>query len=468
MKTKNLLVCIILLITTQFVHAQNPEIWGTTQSGGILNGGTIFNMKTDGSDFTTVHNFSYPNGWMPMGNLLRASDGNLYGTCFEGGDYASCTLYRYDPDNGDYLDVYDFNIIDGDYPTSGVVEKDGILYGNSSSGGANFGGVIYSYDMATGIYTDIYDMSMSTGSYPYSSPIVGTDGKLYGVTESGGANNLGTIYSFDIDNGVYSDLYNFAFTSGSNPYGGLIQANDGKLYGMTSMGGANDDGVIYSFDLSNNTYENLYDFDGTNGGGPKGTLMQGNGKLYGLTTQGGANNHGVIFSVEFDGSDFTNLFDFSTADGTAPLGNLMLAGTILCGTTSSGGDNNYGTVFNFSLETGNYTKLLDFNNTNGSNPNCGFITLGDDVANGVQAPVNEKFSVYPNPVTQYAICTIPSTIDGMAEIIVTDVCGKEILTQQVVVTNSKVRVELGSLASGVYNLELKTGAEKKTAKLVKE
>src|SRR6185503_6401745 len=151
MKTKHLLVCFILLITTQLVNAQHLQVWGTTQAGGAFNGGTIFSMKTDGSDFNTAFSFSYPNVWMPMGNLFRASDGNLYGTCFEGGDYASCTIYKYDTESGDYEDVYDFNIIDGDYPTSGLVEKDGILYGNSSSGGWNGGGVIYSYNMATGV-----------------------------------------------------------------------------------------------------------------------------------------------------------------------------------------------------------------------------------------------------------------------------------------------------------------------------
>ena len=299
MKTKHLLICITLFITTQLLNAQS-QVWGTTQSGGTFSQGTIFSMKTDGSDFNTAFNFSYPNGWMPMGNLLRGSDGNLYGTCFEGGDYASCTIYRYNPDNGDYLDVYDFNITDGDYPTSGLVEKDGILYGNSSSGGWNGGGVIYSYNMSTGIYTDMYNMSMTTGSYPYSSPVIGTDGKLYGVAVYGGSNNLGAIFSYDIDNNTYSDLHDFSSSSGSSPYGGLIQGSDGKLYGMTYAGGANGDGVIYSFDPSDNTYENLYDFDGTNGGSPKGTLMQGNGKLYGLTTGGGANNDGVIFSVEFE------------------------------------------------------------------------------------------------------------------------------------------------------------------------
>ncbi len=153
----------LLFHTTQLVNAQMPELWGMTQSGGTFSGGTIFSMKADGSDFTTAFNFSSPNGWMPMGNLYKASDGKLYGACFEGGDYYSCTLFRYDPNDGNYSDVYSFDIVHGDFPTSGVVERNGLLYGNSSSGGYNGAGVIYSLNISTGVYTDLFNMTSLTG-----------------------------------------------------------------------------------------------------------------------------------------------------------------------------------------------------------------------------------------------------------------------------------------------------------------
>ncbi len=197
--------------------------------------------------------------------------------------------------------------------------------------------------------------------------------------------------------------------------------------------------------------------------------MQGtNGYLYGLTTGGGANNHGVIFSFDPSANTYTKLYDFSTSDGTAPLGNLTQAGgTVLCGTTSTGGDNNYGTAFNYNLETNGYTKLIDFTMTNGANPNGGFVVMGQDIGTGIQPPVMEQLSVYPNPVSDYAICNVPAVENGMVDISISDVCGKEVLAQQVLVANSHLRIDLGNLPSGVYNLEVITAKEKKITKLVK-
>ena len=76
-----------------------------------------------------------------------------------------------------------------------------------------------------------------------------------------------------------------------------MQASDGKIYGMTSEGGSSYGyGVIFSFDPSSSTYKKIFDFDGTNGGNPSGSLLQaGDGMLYGITTGGGSAGYGVFF-----------------------------------------------------------------------------------------------------------------------------------------------------------------------------
>ena len=54
-------------------------------------------------------------------------------------------------------------------------------------------------------------------------------------------------------------------TNGGEPRGNLMQASDGKLYGMTTGGGSSNAGVIFSFDPSSSTYTKLIDYTGANG-----------------------------------------------------------------------------------------------------------------------------------------------------------------------------------------------------------
>ena len=121
--------------------------------------------------------------------------------------------------------------------------------------------------------------------------------KLYGMTRDGGSTDHGVIFSFDPATSTYTKLQDFDYTNGGDPYGSLIQASDGKLYGMTSGGGNNGYGVIFSYNPVTSAYSKLIDFDYVNGAYPQGSLIQAtDGKLYGMTYGGGSNDYGVIFS----------------------------------------------------------------------------------------------------------------------------------------------------------------------------
>jgi uncharacterized repeat protein (TIGR03803 family) len=56
--------------------------------------------------------------------------------------------------------------------------------------------------------------------------------------------------------------------------GSLMQASDGKLYGMTYRGGSNNAGVIFSFDPASSTYTKLKDYNGANGAYPNSTFIE--------------------------------------------------------------------------------------------------------------------------------------------------------------------------------------------------
>ena len=65
------------------------------------------------------------------------------------------------------------------------------------------------------------------------------------MTYQGGANNFGTLFSFDPATNTQVKLIDFNTAQGTNPTGSLIQASNGKLYGMTYGGGSGNYGVIF-------------------------------------------------------------------------------------------------------------------------------------------------------------------------------------------------------------------------------
>ena len=107
------------------------------------------------------------------------------------------------------------------------------------------------------------------------------------------------MFQYNALTNTYTDRYDFSSSSGSNPQGSLIKASDGNLYGLTSAGGANNDGVLFQYNPVTSTYTKEVDFAGTsNGATPTGSLLQASdGNLYGMTGVGGVSGVGVFISI---------------------------------------------------------------------------------------------------------------------------------------------------------------------------
>ncbi len=72
------------------------------------------------------------------------------------------------------------------------------------------------------------------------------------MTNHGGANDYGVLFEYNPTNGTLTKKIDFNSTgNGRNPYGSLVQASDGKLYGMTYGGGANGYGVLFEYNPTN-------------------------------------------------------------------------------------------------------------------------------------------------------------------------------------------------------------------------
>jgi uncharacterized repeat protein (TIGR03803 family) len=190
--------------------------------------------------------------------------------------------------------------------------------------------------------------------------VLDSAGDIYGTATVGGSNNDGVLYKIDAA-GHETVLYNFT-SSGqytASP-GQLIRDTAGNLYGTTYSGDPSFHGMVFIFDATD-TFNKLYSFKRSHDGRYPyaGLSRDGSGNLYGTTLHGGSSNQGIVFKVDAIGNE-TILHDFTGgADGGVPYGDVIRdsVGT-LYGTTSKGGSG-FGTVFKIDA-SGQFTTLHTF------------------------------------------------------------------------------------------------------------
>jgi uncharacterized repeat protein (TIGR03803 family) len=363
-------LCSIFLF--QLSHAQT-QLWGTTCNGGNSGAGVIF--KTDGTGKNESPEYSFvvqTNGANPSySSLIQASDGFLYGLTASGGANNQGVLYQFDPATYAYsVKIHFAGALNGGSPQGSLVQaSDGKLYGMTSTGGTFNMGVLFQYDPATGTLINKLDFAgASNGNNPYGSLIQATDGKLYGMTSVGGVNNNGVLFQYDpIASSVTTKLDFAGAANGRNPYGSLVQASDGKIYGMTQNGGLYDQGVLFQFDPANGSFVKYHDFGATatESTNPRGTLIQSSdGKLYGMTSYGGANGGGVLFESDPATLTYNKRYEFGSSSGSSPFGSLCQASDgKMYGLTRSGGTFNHGVLFQFDPLSSVYTKKNEFSSS---------------------------------------------------------------------------------------------------------
>ncbi len=179
----------------------------------------------------------------------------------------------------------------------------------------------------------IEDFDIANGTYPEGSLVL-SGSTLYGMTSYGGANNYGTIFSVSVFGTSYTDLHDFNDTLGATPYGSLTLSGV-KLFGMAWRGGIDSAGCIFSMNINGSGYKVLLNFDSANGAYPHGDLLLSGGKLFGMTSRGGLHDSGRIFSIDTNGNNYKVLYDFKDSNAI-PYGSLILSGGRLFGMTSCG------------------------------------------------------------------------------------------------------------------------------------
>jgi uncharacterized repeat protein (TIGR03803 family) len=255
------------------------------------------------ANITVLHNFGAgKDGRNPYlgSQLIRDAEGNLYGTTAYGGLLGGGTMFEVTA-GGVEIVLYNFgNTGEGAIPTSLIMDSNGNLFGTTANGGSGSGilGILFELTPRTGKYTVLHIFKQATGSNPQGRLLLDESGNLYGTTANGGASTkcldvCGTVLKLT-PTGTYTVLHSFtAGEDGVSPYAGLTMDGSGNLYGTTVVGGGSAEcvgGCGTVFEISSSGEEKvLVTFSRTNGANPYASLvMDEKGNLDGTTAPWGS------------------------------------------------------------------------------------------------------------------------------------------------------------------------------------
>ena len=372
------------------IEGSDGKLYGTTTSGGgdYGNGGTLYKLNVDGTDFQVLHNFGgSPDDGQGGGRLVEGRDGALYGNTrvARGTTGYVGTVFKINKDGSNYVVLHRFVRETWDVGSpGGLIEgSEGTLYGTTAFGGPNMGDTVFALNRDGTDYRVIYQFS---GLGSPEGILDGDDGTLYGTTRSG------LLFKLKKDGSGFAVLHSFPGTAGDGQSpNDLVQASDGLLYGTTSSGGKDGGGILFKVTKDGSNYTLVHNFSGilTDGRNPSGGLLEGrDGALYGVTSAGGNTNTdypdglGTIFKLNKDASGFTVLRRFTSAAEIPSTGLIQGRDEALYGPTNGGGANDRGTVFKLNNDGSGYLVLHSFFSSGESHPRSALVEAKDGALYG--------------------------------------------------------------------------------------
>ena len=435
-------------------------LYGTTSIGGSNNNGTVFSVNTDGTGYRTLYAFGPGNGYYswyfngtnyyhnwdgqnPRAGLTISGD-TLYGTTSGGGlPEGGGDVFSINTNGVGFTVILNFYGPGGGVsPTSDLLLSGDTLYGTCSGG---YGGSVFSVQTNGTAYSNVHWFARNDGNSPpgnwegFDDPSAGilmSGDTIYGLTKDSGYHDdmIARIFSVNVKTSALTTNFTFTkvngtFPQGTWPKGPLILSGD-TLYGKMSLGGSNNNGVIFSINTNGSAFTMLHSFSASggyvpnaDGVGPLGALILAGDTLYGVADGGGLHEGGTIFSIKTNGTGFTTLYNFGGGSaGVSPYGGLVLSGCLLYGTTSGsscsgGGVDSAGTVFSFAIAPGiaDFSMAgtsLTLHATNGV-ANCSYTALA---STNPALPLNQWMPLATNTLTQAGdfYFNIPRAIDPAA------------------------------------------------------
>ena len=226
------------------------KFFGQTYSGGLNGYGAVFSIDTNGAGYKDIWDFddTVSNGYYPESVSVTISKGKIYGMVYDGGRNNEGVIYSLDTNGQKYKDLFDFNYTDttGEYPYGALLLHGNTLYGTTYEGNRYWDdGTVFSIDTTGNNYKMLHFFSYYDGEEPYGD-LTWAKGRLYGTTEYGGTGaDEGTVFSIDSAGNNFTSMVSFNDGNGENPYGDITISGD-TLFGMTEDGGLDGRGVVFS------------------------------------------------------------------------------------------------------------------------------------------------------------------------------------------------------------------------------
>jgi uncharacterized repeat protein (TIGR03803 family) len=234
--------------------------------------------------------------------------------------------------------------------------------------------------------TVLYDGSPTDGGSFFSPVLLDPNGAIYATTTNPGSNFYGTVLELTPPSGgkkawkvtVLHKFHGFSVGDGATPQGGLVADKEGALYGTTTSGGANNQGVVFKLTPPAKgktvwTESILYSFGANSKDASQSRaslVFDSKGALYGTTTSGGGSalcgetGCGTVFKLTSPTGSQTkwtetvlHRFGASKDDGQLPEAPVILdAKGNVFGTTGNGGKAGQGTAFELTRPPSGQTK----------------------------------------------------------------------------------------------------------------
>jgi len=119
-------------------------LYGAALYGGSSGYGTVFAVNTDGTGYTTLHNFTGGrDGSLPFAGLI--SGNTLYGTASQGGNSGFGMVFKVSTSGTGFTTLHWFTGGDeGSDPGAGLILSGNTLYGTAAGGGSSGSGTVFS------------------------------------------------------------------------------------------------------------------------------------------------------------------------------------------------------------------------------------------------------------------------------------------------------------------------------------